>query len=154
LLNVYVIYNYSTDFWVKFKVFGLIGATFVFSLLQGIWLMKNGEFIEQETEDNTLDEITKAETKSMSTREEKIIQLLTDAIPNASIDLENESHLHAGHAGAQDGRGHFRLKIISDEFAGKRSIQRHQLIYKILGDMMQTDIHALAIDAKTSQEIF
>ena len=150
IVNLYVAYNYSMAFWVKFKVFGLLGATFAFSILQGIWLMKNGEFIEEESNDL---ENASPEKNTLS-REERITQLLANALPDASIDLENESHLHAGHAGAQDGRGHFRLKIISDAFSGKRSVQRHQLIYKILGDMMQSDIHALAIDAKTPDEIF
>lgn len=150
IVNLFVAYNYSMAFWVKFKVFGLLGATFAFSLLQGIWLMRNGEFIEEVS--NDLENVTPE--KNTLSREERITQLLESALPDASIDLENESHLHAGHAGAQDGRGHFRLKIISDAFSGKRSVQRHQLIYKILGDMMQSDIHALAIDAKTPDEIF
>ena len=149
IVNLFVAYNYSMAFWVKFKVFGLLGATFAFSLLQGIWLMRNGEFIEENPET----EEASNETKKMS-REEQITQLLVKALPGASIDLENESHLHAGHAGAQDGRGHFRLKIISDEFSGKRLLQRHQIIYQILGEMMQTDIHALAIEAKTPDEVF
>lgn len=149
IVNLFVAYNYSMSFWVKFKVFGLLGATLVFSLLQGIWLMKNGEFIDEDGK--VLND--EAETVELS-REEHIKKLLSQALPDAVIDLENESHLHAGHVGAEDGRGHFRLKIISEQFTGKRSVQRHQLIYKILDDMMQTDIHALAIDAKTPDEIF
>lgn len=149
IVNLFVAYNYSMAFWVKFKVFGLLGATFAFSLLQGIWLMRNGEFIDENPEtEGTSNEVIKM------SREEQITQLLAKALPDASIDLENESHLHAGHAGAQDGRGHFRLKIISEEFSGKRALQRHQLIYQILGEMMQTDIHALAIEAKTPDEVF
>ena len=143
IANLYVAYNYDMAFWVKFKVFGLLGATFAFSILQGVWLMRKGEFIEDE------------ETASESnTREEKIQNLLKKEFPDATIDLVNESHLHAGHAGAEDGRGHFRLKIISDAFDDMRSIQRHQAVYKALGDLMQSDIHALAIDAKTSSELF
>lgn len=150
IVNLFVAYNYSMAFWVKFKVFGLLGATFVFSLLQGFWLMRNGEFIDEEPKEIS---DKKTEINELS-REERITQLLSQALPDASIDIENESHLHAGHAGAEDGRGHFRLKIISEKFTGKRSLQRHQLIYQILDDMMQSDIHALAIDAKTPDEIF
>ncbi|MEL0067709.1 MAG: BolA family protein [Gammaproteobacteria bacterium] len=58
----------------------------------------------------------------------------------------DESHLHAGHAGAKEGKGHFRLQIASSQFAGLRLIQSHRLIYAALGDMMQTDIHALSIE--------
>lgn len=148
-VNLFVAYNYSMDFWVKFKVFGLLGATLIFSLIQGVWLMKNGEFVEEESNQEESD----TETTQLS-REERITQLLTQAMPDASINLENESHLHAGHSGAEDGRGHFRLNIISKAFTDMRSVQRHQLIYKTLGDMMQTDIHALAIEAKTPDEVF
>ncbi len=149
-VNLFVAYNYSMAFWVKFKVFGLLGATLVFSILQGIWLMKNGEFIEDETKEK---ETSQTESTEF-TREELITRLLTEAMPDASINLENESHLHAGHSGAEDGGGHFRLNIISKVFTDMRSIQRHQFIYKALGSMMQTDIHALAIDAKTPDEVF
>jgi len=141
---------------VKFKVFGLMGATFIFSIGQGIWLMKNGEFVEETTEidSETNNAINSDEHQENLSREAKITHLLLNALPDATIDLKDESHLHAGHAGAKDGRGHFRLNIISKEFENKRSLQRHQTIYQILGEMMQTDIHALAIDAKTPDEIF
>ena len=76
--------------------------------------MRNGEFIDEESKE-IVDEDTKIDELS---REERITQLLTQALPDASIDLENESHLHAGHAGAEDARGHFRLKIISEKFTG------------------------------------
>ncbi|MGB0955089.1 MAG: BolA family protein [Panacagrimonas sp.] len=69
--------------------------------------------------------------------------------PDADIALEDESHLHAGHAGARSGRGHFRLKIVSTAFEGVTLIARHRAVYAALGQMMQTDIHALAIDATT-----
>ena len=160
IANLYVAYNYDMAFWVKFKVFGLLGVTIVFSILQGIWLMRKGEMIEDEdaTEtDSTIIETSKDASNGNGeplSREDKIKQLLNTEFPDASIDLINESHLHAGHSGAQDGRGHFRLQIISEGFKGLRSIQRHQKIYKTLGALMETDIHALAIDAKTPDEVF
>jgi BolA protein len=63
--------------------------------------------------------------------------------------VKDQSHLHAGHAGAQDGRGHFDVTIVSDAFAGKRPLARHRLIYEALGTLMETDIHALRINAST-----
>ncbi|WDS38072.1 BolA family protein [Pseudoxanthomonas sp.] len=70
----------------------------------------------------------------------------------AQLALEDESHLHAGHAGARDGRGHFRVRVVSDVFAGKLPLARHRAVYAALGDLMQTDIHALSIDALTPDE--
>ncbi|MDJ0929337.1 MAG: BolA family protein [Gammaproteobacteria bacterium] len=62
------------------------------------------------------------------------------------LEIIDESHLHVGHAGAKDGRGHFRLQIGSPKFAGLRPIQCHRLVYDAVGDLMQTDIHALSIE--------
>jgi len=151
IVNLYVAYNFSMAFWVKFKVFGLLGATLVFSILQGIWLMRKGDFIEDSTQQKEQAELTQTELPS---REAQIEKALRDKYPDATIDLVNESHLHAGHTGAEDGRGHFRLNIISDHFSGQSLVQRHQAIYKILDDMLKTDIHALAINAKTPGELF
>ncbi len=77
---------------------------------------------------------------------------LTAALQPLSLELEDESHLHAGHAGAESGHGHYRVRIVSTQFAGLRSIARHQLVYRSLGDLMQTDIHALSITAQTPEE--
>lgn len=68
------------------------------------------------------------------------------------LGVEDESHRHAGHAGARDGRGHFRVHIVSAAFDGLAPLARHRAIYAALGDMMQTDIHALAIDARAPGE--
>ena len=69
-----------------------------------------------------------------------------------SLQVEDEGHKHIGHEGAKDGRGHFHVLVVSDQFQGKSLIQRHRLIYQAMGDLMQTDIHALAIDAYTPDE--
>ena len=61
------------------------------------------------------------------------------------LKIEDESHLHAGHAGAKSGKGHFRVTIGSEKFQGLRPLQKHRLIYDALGDLMQSDIHALSI---------
>lgn len=78
--------------------------------------------------------------------------LLRQALSLRELKIEDESHLHAGHAGAKEGKGHFRLVIVADEFAGLSPIKRHQLIYAAVGDMMNTDIHALTIDARPPGE--
>ncbi len=87
----------------------------------------------------------------MSERAERIRAALQQLEP-AELDLVDESHKHAGHEGARDGRGHYRVRIVSPQFAGRAPLARHRLIYAALGDLMQTDIHALAIDAQAPQE--
>jgi len=79
----------------------------------------------------------------------KIEKLLTEAFQPSDLLVKDQSHLHAGHAGAQDGRGHFDVTIVSDAFAGERPLARHRLIYEALGTLMETDIHALRINAST-----
>lgn len=69
------------------------------------------------------------------------------------LDIVDESHLHAGHAGARDGGGHFRLTIVSPRFAGQGTMQRHRLVYDAAGDLMQGAIHALSITAKAPDEL-
>lgn len=64
-----------------------------------------------------------------------------------SLQLEDESHRHAGHAGAREG-GHFRVDIVAKVFSGKNTLARHRLVYDAVGDLMQGRIHALAIDAR------
>lgn len=67
----------------------------------------------------------------------------------APLELEviDESHLHVGHPGARDGRGHFRVRIVSGAFDGLPRLARHRAVYDAVGEMMQTDIHALNIEA-------
>jgi BolA protein len=69
------------------------------------------------------------------------------------IDIIDESHLHAGHAGAASGAGHFSVTIVSDKFAGKSAIQRHRMVYMAVDDLMRSEIHALSIKAQTPEEI-
>lgn len=85
-------------------------------------------------------------------RAERIQRLLRANLAALDIEIVDESHLHAGHAGAREGKGHFRVRVVAEAFAGLRPLQRHQLIYRALGDMMQTDIHALSIAALTPRE--
>jgi BolA protein len=63
------------------------------------------------------------------------------------LEVVDQSHRHAGHAGARDGRGHFVVKIVSVRFEGVKPLARHRMIYAALGTLMQTDIHALSLEA-------
>jgi BolA protein len=69
------------------------------------------------------------------------------------VNIVDESHKHAGHAGAQSGGGHYLLQIITHQFTGKGTLARHRMIYSALGEMMKDDIHALNIQANTPNEI-
>ena len=69
------------------------------------------------------------------------------------VELYDESGEHIGHAGARDGGGHYRLLIVSRRFRGQRAVARHRLVYQALADMMQRQIHALAISAYTPDEL-
>ena len=86
-------------------------------------------------------------------RIEKIRSALQAALQPQQIDIEDDSHLHAGHAGAATGRGHFTVQIVAEAFAGQSLIARHRQVYAALGDLMQTDIHALSIRALTPAEL-
>ncbi len=66
--------------------------------------------------------------------------------------IKDQSHLHAGHAGAKDGKGHFDVTIVSQAFAGVNRVQRHRMVYDALGKLLETDIHALRIKAFTPSE--
>ena len=79
-------------------------------------------------------------------------ELLTAAFTPRSLDVIDDSHKHVGHAGARGGQGHFSVDIVSDAFAGMGPVARHRAVYAALGTMLQTDIHALAIRARTPDE--
>lgn len=74
------------------------------------------------------------------------------ALAPTRVELDDESALHAGHAGAKGGGGHYRLRIVASAFAGKNTVARHRLVYQALGDLMKQRIHALAIEARTPEE--
>jgi BolA protein len=88
----------------------------------------------------------------MQDRISRIRDKLNAAFNPTELVLDDESHLHAGHAGARTGRGHFAVLIRSSRFQGKTPVQRHRLVYEALGDMMQTDIHALSIRALAPED--
>jgi BolA protein len=72
---------------------------------------------------------------------------LEAALAPERLEITDDSHLHVGHEGARDGRGHYTVAIVSAAFEGRNAVARHRMVYEALGDMMQTDIHALAIRA-------
>lgn len=77
---------------------------------------------------------------------------LREALSPTQLQVWDDSEAHKGHAGAAKGGGHFELLITSSRFSGLRPIARHRLVYDALGDLMQTRIHALSINAKTPEE--
>ena len=83
----------------------------------------------------------------------EIRRRLEQALAPDDLEVIDESHLHVGHAGARDGRGHFRIRIVSDQFAALPRLARHRRVYHALGELMQTEIHALSIEANSRNEL-
>lgn len=89
----------------------------------------------------------------MSERIEKIRDRLVATFTPLDCQLVDDSHLHAGHAGAASGAGHYSVRIVSDRFDGLNRVARHRLVYDCLRDMMTSDIHALNIIALAPSEV-
>jgi len=85
-------------------------------------------------------------------RREQIRACLETRFAPTDLLVKDQSHLHTGHAGAADGRGHFDVTIVTDEFAGKSRLERHRMVYDTLGKLLESDIHALRIKALTPSE--
>jgi BolA protein len=83
-------------------------------------------------------------------RIERMRALLEAAFAPQSLEIADDSHKHAGHSGGAQGHGHFSVHIVSAAFAGMSPVARHRAVYAALGEMMQTDIHALAIRAEAA----
>ncbi|MCE2488189.1 MAG: BolA family transcriptional regulator [Desulfurellaceae bacterium] len=81
---------------------------------------------------------------------EQILRLRLEAL---DLTVEDESALHAGHAGAASGGGHYRVRIVSPLFSGKNRVQRHRLVYAALADEMGGAIHALALTTLTPDDV-
>lgn len=90
---------------------------------------------------------------NQTNRIDRIRQLLEAGFQPSLLEIDDESHHHAGHAGAAGGMGHFRVRIVSAAFAGLSRVARHQRIYAALGTMLSTDVHALAIEARAPGEL-
>jgi BolA protein len=74
------------------------------------------------------------------------------AFPGAAIEVVDDSHLHAGHAGASGGAGHYSVRIVSPRFDGTSTVARHRLVYDAVRDWMPHRVHALVIVARTPAE--
>ena len=68
------------------------------------------------------------------------------------LQVKDQSHMHAGHVGASDGRGHFDVTIVAEGFEGCRPLERHRMVFEALGSLMKTDIHALRLHTFTPAE--
>ena len=87
----------------------------------------------------------------MSVAAEDIRAALATALAPSALEVQDDSHLHAGHAGAREGR-HFSVRIVSRRFEGLGRVARHRLVYDALQILMPRGIHALAIDARVPDE--
>ena len=87
-----------------------------------------------------------------SRRLQQIEAALREALDPEHLEIEDESHRHRGHVGAADGRGHFRVRIVSRKFAGRNRLARHRLVYAALDRALEREVHALAIQALAPEE--
>ena len=88
----------------------------------------------------------------MEERLARIEALIRGALPVSHFEIEDESHLHAGHAGARGGAGHYRALVVSEAFAGLSRVARQRLVYEAVDEMMGPEIHALAMRTLTPEE--
>jgi BolA protein len=84
---------------------------------------------------------------SHPSREERLRAKLMARFAPIQLVIEDESHHHAGHAGAAGGQSHYRVRIVSEAFRGISPVARHRLVYEAVDDLLKSDIHALAIEA-------
>jgi len=89
-------------------------------------------------------------TNTTATDRIALIRQRLAALEPVALHIEDESHLHAGHAGAAGGAGHYRIHIAAACFSGLSPVARHRLVYDRLFDLIPHSIHALAINAKPS----
>ncbi len=87
-----------------------------------------------------------------SDRVERIRTVVQDAFRPVRLEIRDDSAAHAGHAGG-GGKGHFKLLIVSEQFSGKTSLQRHRLVHEALASLLETDIHALVLNTKAPEEL-
>jgi len=92
------------------------------------------------------------EKNAMKPTHDALLERFLRAFPESLIQVEDESHLHVGHAGAASGAGHFRVRVIGARFNGLQRIARHRLVYDVVSDWMPARVHALNIIAMTLEE--
>jgi BolA protein len=83
---------------------------------------------------------------------EELIRARLSVLQPVLIEIVDDSHLHAGHAGARDGGGHYQLRIVSAHFIGKSVVERHRMVYSALGELLKREIHAINVKACTPEE--
>lgn len=147
VLNLYVAFNYSTSTWATFKVFGATGLMLIFMLGQGLYMSR---YLKDDEAPSTGADTPAEPPKKHGVTVQDIEAALRTALAPASLDVQDDSHLHAGHAGAREGR-HFTVRIVSERFAGLNRIARHRLVYDALDELIPQGIHALAIQADTPE---
>ena len=84
---------------------------------------------------------------------EVIVSRIREHLSAESVEIEDQSHLHAGHAGASGGGGHYEVTIVASCFKGLNTLARHRLVYEAVGDLMKKEIHALSIQAYSAEEL-
>ena len=85
--------------------------------------------------------------------DEQITKKLRQAFAPVALEVVNDSHRHAGHAGSpQTGESHFSIKVVSESFAGKSRVERHRMVNEVLAEELKDRIHALAISALAPEE--
>ena len=85
--------------------------------------------------------------------EEQITKKLRQAFAPVALEVVNDSHRHAGHAGSPEtGESHFSIKVVSESFAGKSRVERHRMVNEVLGRGASRKVHALAISALAPEE--
>ena len=161
VLNLWVAYNFSTDTWVNFKLFGGLGLVLVFSLAQGAYISRH--LPPEDTPGGCVHAPHRRPAMSRDSRDRReaampalpstpaVTQQQIEAALHAalgpldSLAVVNESHLHAGHAGAAEG-SHWRVRIAGAALAGQRRVAQHRLVYDALRPLIEQGIHALAIE--------
>jgi BolA family transcriptional regulator, general stress-responsive regulator len=90
----------------------------------------------------------------MGAASEPVIATMRSALERAfapsALEIIDDGARHAGHAAA--GRGHFRVRLVSDAFRGRSLLERHRMVYAALGPLLETSVHALNITARTADE--
>jgi BolA protein len=92
-------------------------------------------------------------SSAADTRLERIRARLQAALAPVTLELGDDSAMHAGHPGAASGGGHYNVRIVSERFEGLKLVMRHRLVYDAVDDMMHSEIHALAITALAPSEL-
>jgi intracellular septation protein len=145
--NLFIAWNFPESTWVHFKVFGITIALFLFMLPQVLWLAGRTQVTAPNQGPTAGEPAAGTEGERGLSRGERLRLRLESRFSPQLLTVEDESHLHAGHAGAAAGHGHFRVTIVAEAFRGVPAIGRHRLVYAAVADLLKTDIHALAIEA-------